>query len=182
MIRRPTIALALCLALTGCVHKRPAPPALPQASAPVVLEPAPTKAQVEIPAPPPEPTPIPPADKPKPRRPRKPKPIVPPPTAAPAPVEVATNTPTPAEANPIGQLSTGGDTSDRAKSDTRNLIAQTQKNLAALSSETARQHATAINQIKTFLRQADEALNSNDLDGARNLANKAKLLLDDIKK
>ena len=179
MTHRPAIALALCLALAGCAHKHPKAPALPQASAPVMLEPTPTKAEVEIPAPPPEPRIIPPAEKPKPRRPRKPKPIAPP---APAPVEVATNTATPAETNAIGQLSTGGDTSDRAKSDIRNLIAQTQKNLAALSSETARQHATAINQIKTFLRQADEALNSNDLDGARNLANKAKLLLDDIKK
>ena len=182
MTHRPASILALtllCLSATGCFHKKPKPAVLPQTTAPVALEPVPDKAVIE-------PTPVPPSPvptantKPKPRTPRRPKPATPPP--APAPTEVATTTPTPADTNAIGQLSTGGDTSDRAKSEARALISQTQKRLAALSPESARHHATAISQIRTFLRQADEALNSNDIDGARNLANKAKLLLDDIKK
>ena len=39
-----------------------------------------------------------------------------------------------------------------------------------------------ISKIRNFQRQAQEALTSGDLEGAKTLATKAKLLLDDLEK
>ena len=41
-------------------------------------------------------------------------------------------------------------------------------------------HAREIDQARLFLKQATEAWNKQDIEGARTLATKAKLLLDEI--
>ena len=44
------------------------------------------------------------------------------------------------------------------------------------------QEQETVNQIKDFLSKARQALSIDDLDGAKNLATKAKVLLDELTK
>jgi hypothetical protein len=128
----------------------------------------------EVPAP--ELTPLPPPPplaKPTPRR---------RPTTAPKdePVQVASGA-EPAELA-IGALSSGGDSTPQSQQQARDLIGSILKRIAALSSKTADAQKKQIRQVRHFLDQAQQALNTGDAEGAINLATKARLLMDDLDK
>jgi hypothetical protein len=175
-VARALSGLALACTLAGCRHKTK-PLVLPQAAhAPIELEDIPPPASLpDIAAlPPPQlktlPTPPPP---PPPRRRR----------AAPpkeAPVQVASAPETAAVA--IGALSAGADVTQQSQQQARDLIASILKRIAALPAKTADDQKTNLRQVKQFLDQAQKALDSGDAEGAKNLATKAKVLMDDIEK
>jgi hypothetical protein len=116
-------------------------------------------------APPPRPTPR--------RRTPTPKEETQPPTqvASAAPAELA-----------IGDLSTGGDAAPQSQQQARDLIDSIVKRIAALSKKTVDGQKKQLNQVKHFLDQAKQALNTGDADGAMNLATKAKVMMDDLEK
>lgn len=91
--------------------------------------------------------------------------------------------PTPAtEAATIGALTAGGTASSQTKQDAANLIASNDRRLNALPTQKAEEQKPEVSTVKNFQRQAQEALNSGDAEGAMTLATKAKLLLDDLEK
>jgi ribosomal protein S20 len=109
------------------------------------------------------------------------------PTASPAvtpPVQVASAEPAAPspEETAIGALSSGGDSNPKAQQDAAELIASIEKRLTALPSQKVEAEKAQISKIKNFQRQAQEALSSGDAEGAKTLATKAKLLLDDLEK
>lgn len=185
--KRTTIELvgltcALTLGLSGCRHK-PVVPQLPAISQPVDLAtlPPPAKPQmVEAPAvklPPPPMA----ASGGRPRHERRKGPKTAASTAVTPTVQIATVEPPP-EQTAIGALSSGGDSSPRAQQDAADLIASIEKRLNALPAQKVEAEKSQISKIKNFQRQAQEALTSGDAEGAKTLATKAKLLLDDLEK
>jgi ribosomal protein S20 len=82
----------------------------------------------------------------------------------------------------IGALSSGGDTSPRAQQEAAGLIAANEKRISGLSSQKVEAEKAQLSTVRNFQRQAQEALTSGDTEGAKTLATKAKLLLDDIDK
>lgn len=84
-------------------------------------------------------------------------------------------------ATPIGKLTTGDSKSaEQNKRDTKALIQQTDYGLDQIKRALSPEERTTIVQIRTFLQQAEHALENGDPDGARTLATKAKLLLDEL--
>lgn len=174
----PALCLVLAGSLTGCHHKNLRSVMPLGALAPIDLEEpvapnsAPMIAELPTPelgplatAPPPRPTPR--------RRPTTPKEDTQPPTqvASAAPAELA-----------IGDLSTGGDAAPQSQQQARDLIASIMKRIAALPKKTVDGQKKQVGQVKHFLDQAQQALNTGDADGAMNLATKAKVLMDDLEK
>jgi hypothetical protein len=176
---------ALCVVLTsglsGCRHKQPPVAPLPQITTPVALEtPPPPEKQPVIETPPTKlpPTPIAVAAT-RPPKEKKRQPAAAP--AAPPPVQVASADPG-TEASAIGALTAGGGTDPRMQQEAADLIASNDKRLNALPSQVTEDQKAQISKVKNFQRQAQEALNSGDVEGAKTLATKAKLLLDDLAK
>jgi hypothetical protein len=174
------LSLTAALGLSGCLFHRTKPLMLPQiAHVPIPLEPLPPPQSPPMIAtlPPPDLGPLPePPPEPTPRR-RRPAPL-PPPATPPAQVASA---PDPAVVA-IGALSAGGDVTPQSEQQAKDLIASILKRIAALPARTADDQKTQVRQVKQFLDQAQQALNSGDAEGAKNLATKAKLLMDDIEK
>lgn len=86
-------------------------------------------------------------------------------------------------ATPIGKLTTGDSKSaEQNKRDTKALIQQTNQGLDQIKHALSPEERTTMVQIRTFLTQAQQALDNGDADGARTLATKAKLLLDELAK
>ncbi len=99
--------------------------------------------------------------------------------------QMASAEPPPNEAGfaALGALTPGGgDQSPRARQEAADLIAATEKRINALPKDTAKGQAAQINKVRNFLREAQSALRSGDAEGARTLAMKGKLLLDDVEK
>ncbi len=171
---RLSTTFALCLLLAGCHRKvavapPPAPPHVAMISVPPPSHPS--EPEPEIPLAEPEtidaqlPRRIGPRFRPLPATPAQLAGLNPPP---PAPVD-------------LGQLTAGGDSDTSAnRQQTMDLIQAQQKRLAAIPRNTAARHGQQVQQARLFLRQADDAWNKADLEGARTLATKAKLLLDEI--
>jgi ribosomal protein S20 len=115
----------------------------------------------------------------KPKRERK-KPV---PKAAPTPepAQIASVAPSPEE-TAIGALTAGGEASPQTKQDAADLIASSEKRLTALSAQKAEDQKAQVSKVKNFLKDAQDALKSGDAEGAKTLATKAKLLLDDLEK
>ncbi len=86
------------------------------------------------------------------------------------------------EETAIGALTAGGEASPQTKQEAADLITSSEKRLNALSAQKAEDEKAQVNKVKNFLKDAQEALKSGDADGAKTLATKAKLLLDDIEK
>jgi hypothetical protein len=92
--------------------------------------------------------------------------------------------------SPIGQLAIGnltegdisGTTQAQAQEDTEKLIQSTEKGLSGLQRSLNAQEQETAKQIKKFLDQAREALAAQDAGGAKTLATKANLLLNELKK
>jgi hypothetical protein len=91
-----------------------------------------------------------------------------------------------AEAGPaelaIGSLSTGGDVTPEVQQQAQEMIASLLKRIAGLPAKTAEAQRRQIRQVRHFLDQAQQALSSGDAEGARNLATKARQLMDDLQK
>jgi ribosomal protein S20 len=123
--------------------------------------------------------PVPVATNAKPKRERKkPAPKV---TAPEPPVQVASVTPPPEE-TAIGALTAGGEASPQTKQEAADLIASSEKRLNALPAKKAEDEKAQVSKVKNFLKDAQDALKSGDAEGAKTLATKAKLLLDDLEK
>jgi hypothetical protein len=85
--------------------------------------------------------------------------------------------------SPIGQLTTGDSAiSEKAKHDTADLISSTEQGLTGIKRPLSTEEKVTAAQIRTFLKQAQQALDNGDTDGAHGLALKAKLLLDELTK
>jgi ribosomal protein S20 len=173
------LCLGLILGLSGC-HKKLQVPPLPPILAPVALETPPspeTPPMVQAPD-----VKLPPAPtasavaKPRHER-RKPSAAK---TPASDPVQVANVEPLP-EATAIGALTAGGEANPRTQQEA-DLIASIEKRLNALPAQKVEEQKPQISKVKNFQRQAQEALSSGDAEGAKTLATKAKLLLDDLVK
>jgi len=102
---------------------------------------------------------------------------------APEPVQVASAAPEPSpEETAIGALTAGGEANPQTKQEAADLITSSEKRLNALPAQKAEDEKAQVNKVKNFLKDAQEALKSGDAEGAKTLATKAKLLLDDIEK
>jgi ribosomal protein S20 len=125
--------------------------------------------------------PVPVASNAKPKREKKkPAPKV---TPAPEPVQVASATPPPSpEVTAIGALTAGGEANPQTKQEAADLIASIEKRLNALSAQKAEEEKAQVSKVKNFWKDAQEALKTGDAEGAKTLATKAKLLLDDLEK
>jgi hypothetical protein len=89
----------------------------------------------------------------------------------------------PAAASPIGQLSTGGAAGQsQTHKATSDLIANTENGVNGIKRSLTPQEQETVNQIKSFLSKARQALENDDFDGASTLATKAKVLLDELNK
>jgi hypothetical protein len=78
----------------------------------------------------------------------------------------------------IGQLSSGG--SSDTRSETSDTIAATEKGLNSVTRQLSDAEQKTAEHIREFLTQAQEALDSRDVDGAHTLADKAKVLLAEL--
>jgi ribosomal protein S20 len=177
------MAAALCVGLTlcasGCRKKVQTVPPLPPIQDPVALvTPSPTEhpqmiepMEVKMP-----PVPVA-SNAARPRRERKKSAAKP----APEPTQAA-NTEPPAEGSAIGALTSGGEANPRSQQEAADMITANEKRLNALPSQIVEEQKAQISKVKNFQRQAQEALNSGDVEGAKTLATKAKLLLDDLSK
>ncbi len=88
-----------------------------------------------------------------------------------------------ATTSPIGQLTTGDSAmGEKAKRETADLIGGTEQGLNGIKRSLSTEEKVTAAQIRTFLKQAQQALDNGDTDGAHTLATKAKLLLDELTK
>ncbi len=205
-----SLCVLLAILCTGCSHKTPVTPQ--QAQAPPLqtgkgtLEPPKTTQQAEktdtplaSPLPPPsaQSVPLPPPTPKKVRKPKKPKPADTPQVAAAgsqngqasAGSATAQATPPPqlqaaaASNSPIGQLTIGDSASgERTKHETADLISTTQQGLSSIKRTLSNDEKATAGQIHNYLKQAQQALDNGDADGAHLLATRAKVLLDELTK
>ena len=168
-------------ALSGCRHKVTAPQ-LPQILVPVELVeiPEPSLPLLEVPQIKAPPMPVAAAAA-HPHRERR-KPVVKAVITPSATAATEAETQQQEQAAAIGSLSTGGDTSPRAQQEAADLIASVDKRLNGLPPQTSDDQKAQMSKVRNFQKQAQDALSSGDVEGAKNLATKAKLLLDDMEK
>ena len=107
---------------------------------------------------------------------RRPKPSVPAPAAA--PMQEAANPAPATSVSAIGELS-GGASGD-LRSETMDTITATEKGVNGISRTLSDSELKTAAQIHEFLKQAREALNTGDVDGAHTLVLKAKVLLAEL--
>ena len=105
-------------------------------------------------------------------------------TDAPAPILLASNGAGSGNSDTvIGALTPGGsDETPHTRQDAQELLVSTDKRLNALPSQVQKTRRAQISQIRNFWKEASEALQTGDAEGAKTLAVKAKLLLDDLEK
>jgi hypothetical protein len=110
-----------------------------------------------------------------------PKPVDTAQAASPAPAPERVTPPGPASGSPIGQLTTGDSaTEEKSKRETADLINATQQGLSGIKRNLSNEEKVTSTQIHTFLKQAQQALDNGDTEGAHGLAMKAKQLLDEL--
>jgi len=136
---------------------------------PPVVGPDPSQAAAVTPPP----APVEPPKKPA-HRPKKTAPA----TTPPPPTQEAANPAPSPSVSAIGELS-GGASGDQ-RSQTEETINVTEKGINAITRSLSDAEAKTAAQIHEFLKQAREALNSGDVDGALTLAKKAKVLLAEL--
>jgi hypothetical protein len=180
--------LVLPLLLSSCVHKtnqaqNQAPLAPPIEDTPL---PKPDNAPANLPPPvislpdknPPSAPTI--ATTPPAPQPAKKKKAKTPPAQSPAPAvqttEQAANNPPQVPA--AGNLSTGDPSN--LKDQTESLITETQRGVDGINRKLSDTEAKTSAQIREYLKQARAALNTSDVEGAHNLAVKAKVLLGEL--
>jgi ribosomal protein S20 len=176
-----TLCFGLTVGLGGCRHKAQVV-ILPAVLTPVALEEIPEPENlpmVEV-----QPIKLPPvpvvANAGKLKRERK-KPA--PKTPVPEPVQIASVAPPPSpEETAIGALTAGGEANPQTKQEAADLITSSEKRLNALPAQKAEEEKAQVSKVKNFLKDAQDALKTGDAEGAKTLATKAKLLLDDLEK
>jgi hypothetical protein len=170
--------------LGGCVHLHKAPklPVLPPVLTPIPLVNIPPPANLPlIPAPAVDLPPMPiAAAAATPHRERRH--LAPRSSTAPTEEAVPETESTTDDAAAIGDLTAGGAANPEAQHEASSLIHTIQLRLNGLSPQIARRQRSQVNRVRNFWKQAQEALNSGDVEGATTLATKAKLLLDDLDK
>ena len=82
----------------------------------------------------------------------------------------------------IGALTVGGEQSPRALQEASELLAANERRLSAINGEALKSQAELLGKVRNFQRDAQVALHSGDAEGAKTLATKGKLLLDDFDK
>jgi ribosomal protein S20 len=82
----------------------------------------------------------------------------------------------------VGALTGGGESNPQARQEAADLIASIEKRLNALPTQMTDEEKTQVSKVRNFWRDAQGALTSGDAEGAKTLATKAKLLLDDLEK
>jgi hypothetical protein len=184
--RRLSIAMFCCtlsILLAGCHHKT-MPPRLPAVSlTPDVPPTVPDSPTMKSPPPPSVPTAPVKVTQAKPKRlSKKTSAKAPPPPEVAAPVEAAATPPVSAEASPIGELTTGGAASPQLQQETTDLITSSERRAEELSKNATATQQAQLRKVTYFIRQAKQALATGDADGAKTLATKAKLLIDDLTK
>jgi hypothetical protein len=108
-------------------------------------------------------------------------PPAPPPANEPPAPEVASGQPS--EMSPIGQLSTtNGDANTADRHAISDQIDGTENTLNGIKRSLTSDEQKTVTQIRTFITRARDALKVDDLDGARTLSTKAKLLLEELTK
>ena len=177
-----TLCFGLTVGLGGCRHKTQVV-ILPAVLTPVALEDIPEPEDLPMVAVqqsnlPPVPA-VASAEKPKRER-KKPAPKAP----VPEPVQIAAVAPPPPspEETAIGALTAGGEANPQTKQEAADLITSSEKRLNALPAQKAEDEKAQVSKVKNFLKDAQEALKTGDAEGAKTLATKAKLLLDDLEK
>jgi Spy/CpxP family protein refolding chaperone len=107
-------------------------------------------------------------------------------TSAPATVAVvapaAPSDPAPSEAAKLGALGSGGDANPRHQQDVADRISAVEKRLTDMPAAVQDREQKQIAKVRLFTKEASDALKAGDVDGARILATKAELLLDDLTK
>jgi hypothetical protein len=89
----------------------------------------------------------------------------------------------PAAVSPIGTLSSGSEsTGAQTRAQTVDLIHSTETSLNSIKRPLSTTEQETATKIRDFLEKARQALGVQDLDGAHTLANKAKVLLDELTK
>jgi outer membrane biosynthesis protein TonB len=196
----PSVAL-LVVFCTACSHKTSSAPQ--QAQAPPLqtgkgtLPPLSSTQQQEkstsplaSPLPPPsaQSVPLPPPPPPKKVRhkvkptPPKPADTAQTPATTPQPTQVSAAQPG-AAGSPIGQLTTGDSAlGEKTKREAVDLIGETQQGLMGIKRALSNEEKITAAQIRNYLKQAQQALDTGDTDGAHLLATKAKALLDELVK
>ncbi|MGA7706664.1 MAG: hypothetical protein WCD77_02660 [Acidobacteriaceae bacterium] len=189
------VSFLLMLSIAGC-HRKPEralPP--PHAQAPTII-PAPTlpmfspkpgilaQAQPTPPVTPPPVAPPPKKHAAKVRHHRPPsKDETPSDSTEPQPTAESATAPSAPGTAVIGQLSADDASATPADAaQTKHLIDETENKLKKLSAQQQAEHKDSVAQVASFLAQARQALNMNDLVGAQTLANKAKILVDELSK
>ena len=81
----------------------------------------------------------------------------------------------------LGQLTTGGESGNSTlRQETQELLQVQQKRLTTIPHTLIATHSAQVQQARFFLRAAADAWKKLDVEGARTLAVKAKVLLDEI--
>jgi hypothetical protein len=165
--------------LAGCFHRKhqvaqnqPLPPPIEESTAPKP-EPAPANLPPPVVTNPEPPVPQ--------RIPPPPEPVKKPPRHRTRPAntnpQIAAAGPAPA-VPAAGNLGTGDPNNSRQLTDAS--IEQTEKTLNGITRKLNDQEQKTAAQIREFIKQAREALTSNDINAARTLAEKAKVFLDEL--
>jgi|GEM_PF-641262 len=184
------VVAAICVLLTGCLHRVQVPPLPPSAKTPSVYLPPPPESSLPpmgSQQAPPNLTDAKPAAaqevKPKRHAHRSASSTAAaadgPATPAPAPAPAATPTAPPAAT--LGALSPGG-AADGSKQQQEVLakIAAVERRIAELPRAISDRQEKQIANVRLFLKEASDAIKGGDVEGAGILATKADLLLDDI--
>jgi hypothetical protein len=85
--------------------------------------------------------------------------------------------------NPPSEVSASGQFSAQASNvsvETSDSITQTERGLNGITRKLNDQEQKTSAQIREYLKQAKAALNTGDVDGAHNYAQKAKVLLNEL--
>jgi hypothetical protein len=170
----PGVCAFLAIGLAGCGHKQ-MKVHIPVTS-PVDLETLAATTEGDIdPIPQPELAPL---TWPEPAKPPVRRRVPPREDASGAP-QPGSDTPGPAELA-IGALTSGGDATPQSQQQARDLIASVDRRITTLPAKVADAQKPQLRQVRKFLDDAKQALNTGDADGATNLANKAKVLMDEL--
>ena len=175
----------LCTLLSGCFHQQKVPALAPQAKTPNIYVPPPDQAE------------LPPMDSKPPAgvtdakpvvaaevKPKK-KPKKQPNTAPPVPTVAAATPPVdvpPPDSAKLGALGSGSDASPGQQKDVAEKISAVEKRITDLPAGVQDHEQKQIAKVRLFLKEASDALKGGDVDGARILATKADLLVDDVQK
>jgi hypothetical protein len=192
------VALLLCVTIAGCRHQANLAQPSGQTQTPNIFDKPPDEAKLPPMQSDPPPTlidakPAMVAEEVKPKKKPKRQPAAASAAAAtpaPATVAVATQPPAPgttatpplAEDSTLGALAPGGDTDPKQQQEVADKISAVDKRLNDLPPATADREQKQIAKVKLFLKEASDALKGGDVEGAKILATKAELLLDDLQK